>query len=228
MMNNRHARVVEIVGPAGAGKSTLCHALSQGSETIHLGNFPDVRKISDASFFILNGLQMSPYLFNLPWHKGRNLTRREFALLSILNGWPDVLQKELKNNKTIILDQGPVYMLAELLRSGPHNFRHIAARWWEQTCMEWANVLDLVICIDTSDAILIERVRVRNKHHRIKNHSDEWASQCLAQHRDAQREVLNSMANQERFPKVIQMDTSQVPLNETVEKILPYLIGKEF
>jgi thymidylate kinase len=228
MMNNRHVRIVEIVGPAGAGKSTLCHALSQSRETIQLGNFPDVRKISDMPFFILNGLQMSPYLFNFPWHKGRKLTRQEFALLSILNGWPDVLQKELKNNKAIILDQGPVYMLAELLRSGPQNFRHIAARWWEKTCMEWANMIDLVICIDTSDAILMERVRVRNKDHRIKNHSDEWASQFLAQHRDAQQEVLDSMANQERHPKVIQMDTSQASLNETVEKILPYLIGKEF
>ena len=65
-----------------------------------------------------------PLLFSVyPEHNSRKLTRREFAWLSILNGWPDVLQKELKNNKTIILDQGPVYLLTEISEFGPEYLR---------------------------------------------------------------------------------------------------------
>ena len=48
-------QVVEIVGPAGAGKTTLCHALDRYTQSLRLENFPDVRKIADAPFFISNG-----------------------------------------------------------------------------------------------------------------------------------------------------------------------------
>ena len=54
--------MVEIVGPAGAGKTTLYQALDRHPEFIRLENFPDVRKVADAPFFILNGLQLIPSL----------------------------------------------------------------------------------------------------------------------------------------------------------------------
>jgi hypothetical protein len=51
-------RVVEIFGPAGAGKTTLCLLLNQYQERIRLSEFPDVRKIVDSPFFIWYGLRL--------------------------------------------------------------------------------------------------------------------------------------------------------------------------
>ena len=82
----------------------------------------------------------------------------------ILNGWSRQLNApRLKDTSVLILDQGPVYMLAELLRHGPPNFRNSASKWWERVCADWANVLDMVICLDTQDATLLQRIRSRKR-----------------------------------------------------------------
>jgi deoxyadenosine/deoxycytidine kinase len=220
-MNNRRSRIVEIVGPAGAGKTTLCNALSQGSDTIHLGKFPDVRKISDAPFFIWNGLQIFPYLFNLPWRKGRKLTRREFAFLSILNGWPDVFQKELKNNKTIILDQGPVYLLAELYESGPEFLkRQEAEKMWRDLYSRWADTLDMIIWLDAADTDLMKRIRNRDKEHVVKNESVETTFEFLAAYRKAYERIISNLSANHNHLKILRFDTSQKSSQEIVSQLL--------
>ena len=221
MMNPRRSRIVEIVGPAGAGKSTLCHALSHGSETIHLGNFPDVRKISDAPFFILNGLQIFPNLFDLPWRKGRKLTRREFAFLSILNGWPDILQKELKNNKTIILDQGPVYLLAELSESGPEFLkRQEAEKMWRDLYSRWADTLDMIVWLDAPDIDLLKRIRSRDKEHVVKNESVETTFEFLAGYRKAYERIISNLSANHNHLKILRFDTSQKSPQEIASQLL--------
>src|SRR5690242_20973952 len=31
------------------------------------------------------------------------------------------------------------------------DFRTAASKWWQRVCKDWANVLDMVICLDTAD-----------------------------------------------------------------------------
>jgi thymidylate kinase len=221
MMKNKHSRIVEIVGPAGAGKSTLCQVLSQGSETIHLGNFPNVRKISDAPFFLWNGLQIFPNLFNLIWHKSRKLTRREFAFLSILNGWPDVLQKELKNNEVIILDQGPVYLLAGTSELGPEYLRKTNVKnFWLNLYSRWADTLDMIVWLDAPDADLMKRIHNRDKEHLVKNESVETALEFLAGCRKAYERAISNLSANHSNLKILRFDTSQKSPQEIASQLL--------
>jgi thymidylate kinase len=221
MMNNKDPRIVEIVGVAGAGKTTLCQALNCGNKAIHLGNFPDVRKISNAPFFIWNGLQISSALFNIHQHNSRKLTRREFAWLSILNGWPDKLQRELKNNKIIILDQGPVYLLAEISEFGPEFLkRQEAEKLWRDLYFQWADKLDAIVWLDAPNADLLKRIRSRIKRHVVKNESVETTFEFLAGFRKAYEQIICTLSANHKNLKVFQFDTSKSSLGEISSRLL--------
>ena len=175
-------QIVEIVGPAGAGKSSLCHALSDSTDNIHLGNFPDVRNISNAPFFIWNGLQLFPALFGLRRHLSRKISRREFAWLSILNGWPGILQRELRNSRVIFLNQGPVYLLTEVREFGPEYLRRQKTEnLWRALYSRWSTTLDMIVWLDAADSELIVTYPKSRKEHLVKDESIETTLEfCFA------------------------------------------------
>ena len=220
-MNTIVPRIVEIIGPAGAGKTTLCHALRYCNGPIHLSNFPDVRKIAYAPFFIWNGLQISPALLGLSQRNSRKLTRREFAWLSILNGWPDVLQRELKNNRVIILDQGPVYLLTETSEFGPEYLRRQKAEsFWRDLYSRWADMLDMIVWLDAADTDLLKRIRSRDKEHVVKNESVETTFEFLARYRKAYERTISNLSANHHDLKVLRFDTSQQSADEIASTLL--------
>ena len=221
MMNNGISRIVEIVGVAGVGKTTLCQALSRDNKAIHLSDFPDVRKISNAPFFIKNSLQISSALFNKPQSNSRKLTRREFAWLSVLNGWPEILQKELKNNQAIILDQGPVYLFAEISKFGPEFLkRQEAEKIWRDLYSRWADTLDMIVWLDAPDADLLKRIRNRDKEHVVKNESVETTLEFLAGFRKAYEQIISNLSANHKNLKVLRFDTSQKSPQEITDQLL--------
>ena len=210
-MNKTVPRIVEIVGSAGAGKTTLSHALSQCNESIHLSNFPDVRRISDAPFFIWNGIQISHSApKSVPAQQEEDFPGVEFAWLSILYGWPAVLQEELKKNKLIILDQGPVYLLTEIAEFGPKYLSGKKAEGlMQELYLRWADKLDLIIWLDAANTNLLKRIRTRDKEHVIKNESDEDTSMFLDRYRKAYERTISKLSANHFGLKVIRFDTSQ-------------------
>lgn len=221
MMTNVVPRIVEIVGPAGAGKTTLCQALSHSREFIHLGNFPDVRKISAAPFFVWNGIQIYFGLLGLSRYNSRKLTRREFAWLSILKGWPGILQKELKNNKIIILDQGPVYLLTETYTFGPEYLREQKAeKLWLDLYSRWANKVNMIVWLDAADTDLLKRIRNRDKEHVVKNESFETTFEFLSRYRKAYEQTISNLSLNHPGLKILRFDTSQISPQEITGQLL--------
>jgi deoxyadenosine/deoxycytidine kinase len=224
MTNTLTPQIVEIIGPAGAGKTTLTRALTEGSRTVQLGGFPDVRRISDLPFFLWHGLQISPALFICPRGISRKLTRREFAWLSILHGWPSILQKQLKKNRTILLDQGPVYLLAETNRFGPEYLRRKKAEnFWHDLYSRWSNTLDMVIWLDAADADLVKRIRSRDKGHVLKNETVESAFEFLSSYRKAYEQTISILMAGRPNLKILRFDTSRTSLGEITDRLLPEL-----
>jgi len=215
-------RVVEIVGPAGAGKTTLFRELRNYPEQIRLSTFPDVNKAADAPFFIQHGLQLVPDLFRLSRRNSRKLSRREFAWMSILKGWPFILQRDLiKSPQVIVLDQGPVYLLAEMREFGPEYLREQdAEKLWQKLYTRWATTLGMIVWLDAADIYLLERIRTRNKGHVVKNESAPIVYDFLARYRRAYDYVLSRLEANMGGPRVLRFDTSGQRSGEIVDRLL--------
>lgn len=221
MTNHNSPRIVEIIGPAGSGKTTLCHALSSCKKIFYIGNFPDVRKFSSAPFFIWNGFRISPALLGLPKHNSRKLTQRELAWLSILRGWPDILKRNLKNNQITILDQGPVYLLAETSEFGPDYLKEQKADvFWKSLYSHWADTLDMIVWLDAPDTQLMNRIRNRDKGHIVKNESDETTFEFLTRYRKAYERTISKLSANHSDLKILRFDTSKKSAKEIVCRLL--------
>jgi hypothetical protein len=219
----KRPRIVEIIGPAGAGKTTLCETLIRSGSGVRLQNFPDVRNVSNAPFFISYGLQLIPSLTNVPPRGDRWLSRREFAWLTILNGWSGILQRERKRSDDIILlDQGPVYLLTEASEFGPEYLRtkKSVTLLLDDLYSRWAHILDLVVWLDAADRDLAERIRTRDKGHPVKERSMETTLEFLVCYRKAyERTILRLSANHPGL-KVLRFDSSRTSLQEITCQLL--------
>jgi adenylate kinase family enzyme len=218
-------RVVEIVGPAGAGKTTLYQALDHYPETIRLENFPDVRKAADAPFFISNGLQLLPRLLRLYRPNSRQLTRREFAWMAILNGWSTLLRSESNaGKKASILDQGPVYLLAEMRLFGPEYLKQKAAEsLWQDLFDRWGATLSLVVWLDTADEVLLDRIRTRRQEHIVKAEPATVVYEFLNRYRTEYERILSMMTAKMASLKVLRFDSGRQQSQDIMSQILSAL-----
>lgn len=220
-MKNR-SLIIELAGPAGSGKSTLTKALSKSNGKIQIGAIPKIRDIRDLPFFVWNMISLIPTFLTIYHNKKQDsFTRRQIVNMAILEGWYRRLRAMRSNDgKVIILDQGPVHILSDLQRFGPKNLNSMIPRWWNKTCQVWVDTLNIVICLDAPDSVLLNRIRSRAKNHGCKSETDEKAISFLNKCRTTQEKTLASMHFNSSGPEVICFDTSQVSLNEATEKIL--------
>jgi shikimate kinase len=215
-------RIVEIIGAAGAGKTTLYNALSRYPSHIRLSDFPNVRSLKDAPFFIRYGLQILPKLIGLPAHDSRPITRREFAWMTILKGWAGLLQRDIKNcPHTIVLDQGPVYLTVELKEFGPALLRTpTAEKLWQEHYCRWASTLDMIVWLDASNETLLERIRMREQDHIVKNESATRMVEFLENFRQAYERTVSVLIEKNPGLRILKFDTGEQETEEMVSQLM--------
>ncbi|HLO14160.1 MAG TPA: hypothetical protein VK206_04985 [Anaerolineales bacterium] len=212
--------IVELVGLAGAGKTTLSKALSQRDERIHISGDLKLRNAGHLSVFLSQLPSLLPILLSRG-QSGRWFTWDEVKTLVYLQAWPGVLRRTTSmHDQVILLDQGPIFKLATLDAFGPERRNDPRfERWWRSMLEQWACTLDLVIWLNAPADILVERINTREKGHKIKGQQDLEAHQFLSQYQSSYEHTLRVLAARERTT-MVPIDTSQRKIDQVVEEVL--------
>ena len=217
--------IVEIVGPAGAGKSTLFQALEKCDPGFQVEFLPPVWNVAYLPFFVKHILLLAPTLVRMQGKGNRNLTRRELAWMAMLQGWPKILKEKAEgDHKLILLDQGPVFLMTILFEFGPESLRNPEIKgYWGKIKEKWIHTLDMLIWLDTSDEILINRIRSRPDKHLMKNKTDQEIIEFLAKYRRAYERLINTFMMNNPEIRVFQMDTGTNSVDDLIRCVLSIL-----
>src|SRR6188474_740753 len=183
--------IVELVGPAGAGKTTLSRVLTHQNPMIQIGSDIELRKAEYLPVILSNTISLLPAFLHQISH-GRRFTWNEIKYLLYLEGWSGVLKQEAANDAAaILLDHGPVFKLATLNEFGPETLKtNQFETWWDRMFRQWASTLDMVIWLDAPDTILEQRINSRDQRHLVKGKSELEVGHFLARYRTSYEETL--------------------------------------
>jgi shikimate kinase len=212
--------VAEIVGPAGAGKSTLAQALGRRDGGVRAGlgvwGLP-------APVLVWSALVCVPRLWRM-WRGGGAVGREAAGLVVRLEALGRVLGREsAKRRRVLLLDEGTVFALAKLRGfargDGEARTRELVGRW--------AGRLDAVVWLDAPDEVLARRIRERAKPHRMKARTDAELASFLARYRESYERVVESLRAGSSGLKVIRVNTNGQTPDELAEEVLRRLAGGE-
>jgi thymidylate kinase len=210
--NPSRGLVIELIGVAGVGKSTLYKALgSKNLPWLICDMVLPVWNISSAPFFFKNISSLAPLLILEEITGERLLKRREIAFMALLNGWHKILRKKAdQQGKVILIDQGAISMMTYLSVWGPkslHNDHNQS--WWESIYVKWAQTLDILVYLDTKDEIIIDRIRTRSQDHHLKDETVAVMCDWIMKYRILYTQILNRFESNGFRAKVVRIDSGE-------------------
>ena len=207
--------VIELIGPAGAGKSTLARHLSDhlGSHGAPLGlwGLPLGRLAA-------HGARLVPTLLGFA-RDGQLPVWAEQTQLIRLATLRDVVERRRAAGECLVLDEGPVFALSWMevfypRRDGP---RRIA--WRRRVLAQWARLLDLIVLVDAPDRVLAYRVRTRPTSHPLKHSPETVINAFTARFRTAFGRVSAEL-RAARGPRLVTLHTGDEPSARTAERLV--------
>jgi len=214
--------IMELVGPAGAGKTTLSRVLTHRNPMFQIGSDIELRKTKYVTVILRNTISLLP-IFLRQLRNGRWFTWDEIKALVYLEGWPGVLRQEAANgDTTILLDHGPVFKLATLNEFGPEKLKTDGFEiWWNNKFHQWASTLDIVIWLDAPDPVLEKRINLRDQRHTVKGKTESEVVHFLARYRKSYEQILAKLRTDDGHgPHLLQFDTSRTSIEQIADEIL--------
>lgn len=189
---NGHPLIIEIVGVAGAGKSTLYKFLKERNPKITKVTPPS--KIWYAKFLFNCYFRWYP-IYLRKYRSDRWFTLKEIRIMGYLETWLPYLRKNaIENDWIITLDPGSIYWLTELKSFGPAIMEDkVLNTWWSMMKSRWVNALDIVIWLDAPTDLLFERVMAREEWHESKELTKEEAMTSFAKFREGYLSLYNQI-----------------------------------
>jgi thymidylate kinase len=208
--------LVELVGPPGAGKSTLQRGLLERYDDLE--PTPLLRK--------------RPYTHILARHtlaalgtlaRRRALDPRypvdQVRMMAYLRALPEVFATG-DGRRIVLFDQGPLFSLTR-----PYLADAKLAEWWESTFATWRRRLDLVVLLDAPDEVLLERIEERLKFHRVQGRDRQDALAFLSNTRGVYERALARLVEDEPAPAVLRVDTGGLSADAAVDHIRSRIDG---
>ncbi len=209
--------VVEVLGVAGAGKSTLVGLLVSGGAGIHRAEFIHSRRPLHLLYIVRSIPSLLPMLA-LNLLRPPRITWREFKLFVYVSQWRRLLRRDHPNGRLLLIDQGPMYCLVRLQALGKgvtktpwfRSFRQEMARVWSKE-------LSAVVFLDANDEALARRINERRQEHVTKNREADEVQAFLNHYRDLFGELVELLPT--NGPQILRVDTSEVSPAEVAAKV---------
>jgi len=210
--------VMELAGPAGAGKTAVLRAIAARDPGVRAGVRVD--RVRGLPGVVWHAIALTPALADLlftdprwVWPGLRHLGRLR-TLPAAIHG------RDNGRTRATVLDEGPVFSLARLAV-----FQRAAlgngwlAREWRSALERAARLLDAVVLLDAPNELLAERIRSRTKSHAIKDGSDRQVFDFLDRYRAAYRDIVSQLAAR-GHTRVFELDGTA-----TLEQIAREVLG---
>lgn len=214
---SRDCQIVEIVGVAGSGKSTLTREL-RAEHGCHVADSLHTR-IPAHWPYVAHGI---PGLLPLVAASARDRplpSWDELKYVLYVAEWHRFLRDRAGTRGTILLDQGPTFGLARLLW-GRSPFTRSARfeSWLRRMAERWALELDAIVVLDAPDETLLARINTRGQKHDAKGAPVGKGLELIERHRDAYARVL-SLSEALRRPRLLRYDTARMPPAEIAAEL---------
>jgi predicted ATPase len=210
----RVLRVAELVGPAGAGKSTVLRALVSRYTAV-----PKTIWGQSIPLLLSTGVQLGPTLLPF-WRESGSLLWPESRHVIRLRALHRTLTRDPRPGEQVtVFDEGPVFALAWLRGFGHESMRSESSDlWWRSTLHSWARLIDAVVVLDAPDSVLARRIRTRSEWHEIKGEPDWYITEWLGRFRSALDWVLAGFAIQ-GGPAVIRISAEREEASLLAERV---------
>lgn len=209
--------IVEVLGPAGSGKTTVVRALRMrhlAAQDQLAVSWPEKLR-----FFSSITMQLLPsYLRECPG--SRWLNREELRRMLYAKAWPNKLEQHAASGMITIVDHGPICMLGLVREFGPELVSsQCFARWSDAAITVLSAVLNIVLWLDAPDTTLVRRINLRENNHVLKGKPFREASVFLQRCRLSYEQILSALTVRGGL-KVLRFDTSTVSTDDIIDQLL--------
>ncbi len=213
--------IVELVGPAGAGKTAMLRALGRRHNGIRAGLSIDRARHFPA--LTRHAVALLPTWIEVVRDDRRSMWPVMVHLMR-LRILPTVLAREsARGPAAVVLDEGPLFSLARLsVFQRAHESRTRLGRAWQEQLDRWMTLLDVVIWLDAPDAVLVERIRNRFKPHMIRDDPEHAMREFLGRYRHVYEDIRSRLTAVGRA-RMIDVDTAALTVEQAVPVVLAAL-----